>query len=112
MSDFFDEVGENDIVILIEHDHSTGEESGQRAVDHLEAILLTEHGRAESRSGFHIFDTFSDAESAHSEGEVHGHVNYSSIIESSGFLIETAYGGGAYGGVETWEYVEYHTLTS
>lgn len=58
VGDFLNEVAENHTAVFVKHNHAAGKKSGERAVDELHSIFLTEERRAECRPEHHIVNAF------------------------------------------------------
>ena len=48
VGDFFDELAVDDFAVFVDDDDSAGQQVGERSVDNLDAIILSECGVAES----------------------------------------------------------------
>lgn len=107
VGDFLDEIRVDHIAFLIDDQDRSGEQTGKRAVDHGQAVVLPEFRRAESRSGDYSVDAFGRTETRHRERQIHRHAYDHSVVELGGLTVEPPHRCGADRGVEAREDIEH-----
>ena len=112
LRDLGDELGVEDLACLIDDDDGTRQETSQRTILLLEAIVLREAVVAEDRYGYYLVEAFSTAEARLSERQVLRYTEDDGVVELRSFGIEATYAGSADACVDAGEDVEHDTLTT